>query len=141
MVKRIAISVVAVFVALMARGLVVHGMLLGPDYAQLVPAMFRSPQDSQKYFGFMIAADLLMAAGITWIYRAGRDGRPWLGQGLRFGMAIAVLMVIPGYLIYYAVQPMPGTLVVKQIVLDSAAMVLVAIVAAAVNRDAPPARA
>jgi len=42
------------------------------------------------------------------------------------------------YLIYYAVQPMPGALVVKQIVFDSICMVLLGIVAAWINqRDLP----
>ncbi len=41
--------------------------------------------------------------------RMGRDAdKPFLGQGLRFGIAIAILMTIPVYLIYYAVQPWPG---------------------------------
>ena len=60
---------------------------------------------------------------------------------MRFGLAIAVLATIPGYLIYFAVQPLPMSLVVKQIVFDTVAMVILGIVAAAVNRDPFTARA
>ena len=39
----------------------------------------------------------------------GREaGKPPVSQGLRFGLAIAALMTVPIYLIYYAVQPWPG---------------------------------
>ena len=140
--KRFLISVVALLVTSMVLGLVVHGMLLGADYARLVPSgLFRSHEDSQQYFVWMLLAHVLIAIGFTWVYRAGRDSRPWLSQGVRFGLAIAVLATIPGYLIYFAVQPLPMSLVVKQIVFDTVAMVILGIVAAAVNRDPLTARA
>jgi hypothetical protein len=47
-----------------------------------------------------------------------------------------VLAVIPTYLIYYAVQPMPGALVAKQIVYELIAMVIMGIVVAWINQ--PP---
>src|SRR4051812_5033242 len=133
--KRFMLSVVALFVASMITGMVVHGMILGGDYANL-KALFRAPEQQQAMFGWMIAAHVLIAIGFTWIYRAGRDARPWMGQGFRFGLAVAVMSVIPGYLIYYAVQPMPGEMVVKQVIFDTLAMVVLSLVAAAVNRDA-----
>ena len=131
---RFWISVAVVFVVSMVLGMVVHGMLLGQDYAKL-QNLFRAPADSQAHFAYMIAAHVVMAIGFTWIYRQGRDDRPWLGQGVRFGLAVALLATIPTYLIYFAVQPMPSDLVAKQIALDVIAMVILGVVAAAVNRD------
>jgi len=132
---RFLVSVVVLFVVSMVLGFVVHGLALGAEYQKLTPNLFRTEQDGQAHFGWMLIAHVFMAVGFTWIYRAGRDNRPWLGQGVRFGLAVAVLAPIPGYLIYYAVQPMPFDLVVKQIVFDTISMVLMGIVAAAVNRD------
>ena len=78
----------------------------------------------------MIAAHVMMAGAFTWIYARGVENRPWLGQGLRFGLAVALLCVIPIYTMYYVVQPMPGMLAVKQIVSDTiATLALGAIVA------------
>ena len=131
---RFWISVAVVFVVSMVLGMVVHGMLLGQDYAKL-QNLFRTPADSQAHFPYMLAAHLVMAIGFTWIYRQGRDDRPWLGQGVRFGLAVALLATIPTYLLYFAVQPMPSDVVAKQTALDVIAMVILGIVAAAVNRD------
>lgn len=78
----------------------------------------------------MAAAHVTIGIGFTWIYRHGREAKPFLGQGLRFGFAVAVLAVIPGCLIYYAVQPMPGDVVVKQIVFGTIAMVLMGVACA-----------
>ena len=137
---RFVISVAVLFAVSMALGFVVHGAILGQDYTRL-QHLFRTPADAGAYFPYMLAAHLVMAIGFTWIYRQGRDARPWLGQGVRFGLAVALLATIPTYLIYYAVQPMPSDVVAKQVILDSIAMVILGIVAAAVNRDSLPARA
>lgn len=138
--RTFVLSVVAMFIVLMILGFVVHGVLLGKEYAQLIP-LFRTPEDAQKYFPVMIAAHVAMAIGWTWIYRIGRENKPWLGQGIRFGLAVALIATIPTYLIYYAVQPMPSDMVALQIAYDTIASVILGIVVAAVNRDPLPARA
>jgi len=131
--KNFLISVLVMFVATMVVGFVVHGVLLGQDYAAL-PNLYRGEEDSQNYFHLMLLAHVQMAIGLTWIYRMGRDDSPWLGQGLRFGIAIVVLMTIPTYMIYFAVQPMPEALAVKQIMYDTAAMLLMGMLVALLNR-------
>ena len=134
--KTFVISVVVLFVVSMLLGFVVHGALLAGDYMKLQGSVFRSPQDSEQHFLAMLTAHVFTAIGFTWIYRQGRDSaKPFLGQGVRFGLAVAVLTTIPTYLIYYAVTPMPSDVVAKQIVFDVVATVIMGIVAAAVNRD------
>jgi len=140
--KTFAVSVVALFVVSMLLGMVVHGMLLGADYQRLTEVgLFRKESDAQAHFTYMLLAHVFLAVGITWIYRHGRDARPWMGQGVRFGIALALVTCIPTYLIYFAVQPMPSDLVAKQVAFDLVAMVILGLTAAAVNRDALPARA
>jgi hypothetical protein len=131
--KKAIISVVVMFVMSMALGFVVHGLLLHPAYLAL-PGLFRPEAEAQAYFPWMLLAHLFIAVGFVWVYLKGREDGPFLGQGVRFGLAIAVLMTIPTYLIYYAVQPMPGMLVVKQIVYDTIGVVLMGIVVAWINR-------
>ena len=58
----------------------------------------------------------------------GRETRPFLGQGVRYGIAVSVLAVIPMYLIYYAVQRMPEALVAKQIVFDTSGYIVMGVV-------------
>jgi hypothetical protein len=134
--KRFWLSVLALFVLSLGLGFVVHVWLLGPEYAKLA-GLFRPPAEQQAYSVWMLLAHALIAVGFTWVYRKGLEaGKPFLGQGLRFGLAIAVLMVIPTYLIYYAVQPLPGALVRWQIVCDVIGVLIMGVVAAWINR--PP---
>jgi hypothetical protein len=47
--------------------------------------------------------------------------------------------VVPTYLIYYTVQPLPGALVAKQIVLDAIGLLVFGIVIAWLYRSKPAA--
>jgi hypothetical protein len=127
------LSVGVMFVMSLLLGFIVHALLLKSDYAQLV-GLFRPEAERQAYFPYMLLGHLCIAVGFVWVYLQGRDDDPWLGQGIRYGAAIAVLMTIPSYLIHYAVQPMPGMVVVKQIVFDTVGVVLMGIVVAWLNR-------
>src|SRR5687767_5062332 len=126
------VSVVVLFVVSMAVGVMVHGIFLESEYAKL-PHLFRPKDEAQRYFGQMLLAHVVMAVGITWIYRQGREAKPFFMQGVRFGAALAMVVTIPLYLIYYAVQPMPESLVAKQLAFDTIGMLLLGVVAAAVN--------
>jgi len=133
--KRFWIAVAVLFIVSMGLGFLVHGYLLFDDYAKL-PNLMRTQQDQAGYFGWMLLAHVLLAAGFVWIYQHGHEpAKPWLGQGLRFGIAVAILTCIPTYLIYYAVEPIPSTLVVKQIVFDTIATLLLGVVVAWLYRN------
>jgi hypothetical protein len=78
----------------------------------------------------MLLAHVMLAGALVWIYSRGVEGGPWLPQGLRFGLAIAFLAVVPMYVIYYVVQPLSSALVVKQIVFDTILVLLLGAMAA-----------
>jgi len=135
--KKFFIAWVAIFVAWMAGSFVVHGMLLHDDYAKL-SGLFRPEAEAQSYFPLMVLAHIILAGAFVWIYSRGVEAAPWLPQGIRFGIAVALLTVIPTYLIYYVVQPMPGAVVAKQIVFDGILILILGAIAAFIYR--PPAR-
>jgi hypothetical protein len=131
--KKAIVSVVAVFLVTMLGDAAVHAGLLSGSYAAL-PQLYRTAEDQQTYFLHMLLAHAFIAVGMVWVYLEGRKDGPWLPQGVRFGMALAVLMIFPGYLIYYAVQPLPPALVAGQIVGDFTTRLLASIVLAWLNR-------
>ena len=132
--KKFFIAWIVIFVAWMAGSFVVHGVLLHDDYAKL-SGLFRSEADAQPYFPLMILAHVLLAGAFVWIYSRGVEARPWLPQGIRFGLAIAALTIVPTYIIYYVVQPMPGAVVVKQIVFDGILILILGVIAAFLYRE------
>ena len=131
--KKFLVSWAIVFVLWMVGSFVVHGMLLNDMYGGL-PSLFRTEEESQGLIHYMLIAHVLMAGAFVWIYQRGREEKPWLQQGLRYGLAIAVLGPIPTYMIYYVVQPMPESLAVAQAAGDGLLVIILGVVAAALNK-------
>jgi|SRR6185437_9242378 hypothetical protein len=130
--RKCTISAVVMFIMAWGLSFLVHGVLLSGDYS--VTQGMRPPAEAQQLIPFLILAQALFGIAFAWIYVQGKDDRPWLGQGLRFGIAVAFLTVIPTYLIYHVVTPVPLVLALKQIVFDTIRVVLMGIVLAWINR-------
>ena len=133
--KTFLISWIAVFVVWMAGSFAVHGAWLSDLYGTM-PNIMRTEAESQALFHFMLLAHIVMAGAFVWIYQRGIDRGPWLPQGLRFGVAIALLAPVPMFTIYYVVQQTPAELAVRQAIGDSFVVVVCALVAAFLNKDA-----
>ena len=132
--KKFLLAWIAIFLAWMIGSFVVHGVLLHDDYMQL-PNLFRTEADAQQYFPLMILAHVILAGAFSWIYAQGIHDKPWLPQGFRFGVAVALLTIVPTYMIYYVVQPMPGLVVLKQMIFDGILIVILGLIVAAIYRQ------
>ena len=132
MTKKFIISAIVMFVMAWGLSFVVHGLLLGADYS--VTQGMRPPAEAQSIIGYLILAQAIFGVAFTWIYFQGKEDKPWLAQGIRFGVAVAALTVIPTYLIYHVVTPVPLVLAIKQIVYDTIRVVLMGVVLAWINR-------
>jgi hypothetical protein len=133
--KKYMIAWALIFVAWFLGSFLIHGVLLHSDYAQL-PNLFRTEADAQKYFPLMILAHVILSGAFVWIYARGAEAKPWVAQGVRFGIAVALLTAVPTYMIYFVVQPMPRDMVIKQIVYDGALMIILGVIVAWVYRGA-----
>ena len=134
--KRFFIAWIVLFVAWFAGSFVVHGLLLGGDYKALQGTLFRTEADSHQYFPWMILAHVLMSGAFVWIYAKGVESRDWFPQGIRYGIVIALLTIVPTYLIYFVVQPTPQALMIKQIMFDGVLMIVLGIIVAFIYRNA-----
>jgi hypothetical protein len=133
--KKFLIAWLVLFVAWFIGSFVVHGVLLRSDYMQLT-SLFRAEGDQQRYFPLMVLAHVILSGAFVWIYARGVEAKPWLAQGVRFGVAVALLTIVPTYMIYFVVQPMPGLVVIKQVVFDGILMVILGMIVAYLYRDA-----
>ncbi len=133
---RFLIAGIAGFLISLFAGFLFHGILLQADYAQLGPIM-RTLDDQQAHLPFMLVSHLIKGFAFAWVYTKGvTPGAPALTQGFKFGFATCFLVTIPLYLVYYAVEPMPGMLVGKQIAFDSLTMILMGVVVALIIKPA-----
>jgi hypothetical protein len=133
MTKKFAISAAVTFVMAFALSWFVHGVLLYGDYMKMLSWM-RKPEDTHSLMPWMILAHAVFGAAFAWVYLQGIADRPWLAQGVRYGIAVACLAIVPMYLIYHVVTPVPLFVAFKQIVFDTVRVVLMGIVVAWLNR-------
>ena len=132
--RNFLVSWAIVFVVWMAASYLVHGVWLGDTYAEMTN-IFRPEEEQMGLFHYMLIAHVVMAGAFVWIYQRGQEDKPWLHQGVRFGVAIALLAPIPTYMIYYTVQQMPGELAHYQIIGDSLTVIALGILVAFISRN------
>jgi hypothetical protein len=131
--KKFFIAWIVVFVLWLFGSYAIHGGLLSADYMQT--NLMRAPADAQARFHWMLIAHAIIAGAFVWIYARGIESKPWLPQGIRFGIAAALLSIVPIYMIYYVVQPIPGMLAVKQIVFEGILVVVLGAVTAFIYKQ------
>jgi hypothetical protein len=130
---RTILAIVVIFVLSCAFGTVIHGMLLQNDYAS-VASLYRTAQDTR--FLLIFVGYLAFAIGSVWMYAHGVEDKPWVAQGVRFGIAVWLVLAVPSFLIAYAVQPLPESLLWKQLAFEFVNKIILGIATAAIVRKA-----
>jgi hypothetical protein len=129
--KKLVLTIVVVFIIANLTGFLIHAVLLAPDY-MAIKEHYR-PEGSEKML-FINLAYLAFAIGSVLVYAKGVENKPWLGQGLRFGILIWLVLTIPSFFIAYAVQPVPTMLLVKQVLFEGVDKLLLGAITAALYR-------
>ncbi|QDW66178.1 hypothetical protein [Luteimonas granuli] len=122
--KRFWICGIVVGAAGLLFGFLVHGLLLRGEY-QALAALYRSPEQANAQAAWIVPAYLLLGLAMTWLYRRmpASDGID-LARGARFGLAVALVSYVPGHMLAFVAQPLPLSLMLRQVALDLVAMVL-----------------
>ena len=129
--KKLVLTIVVVFIVANLTGFLIHAVLLAPDY-MAVKEHYR-PEGSEKML-FINLAYFAFAVGSVLVYAKGVENKPWLGQGLRFGILMWLVLTIPSFFIAYAVQPVPTMLLVKQVLFEGVDKLLLGTITAALYR-------
>ncbi|MGH9967390.1 MAG: hypothetical protein ACREBG_06100 [Pyrinomonadaceae bacterium] len=130
-VKKLVLTIIVVFVVAYLAGFLIHAILLRPDY-MAVKELYR-PEGGEMML-WIILAYLSFAVGSVLVYAKGVENKPWLGQGVRFGLLMWLVLAVPSFFIAYAVQPVPMTLMVKQVLFEGVDKILLGIITAALYR-------
>jgi apolipoprotein N-acyltransferase len=112
--KKFLAAFALVLVASTVLNFVIHGVLLKPLYQQSAQLM-RDEADSGAHAMFLLVGFVFFSLGFVWIYARGVEAKPWVGQGLRYGVAVWLIAAVSRYSIYYAIQPWPAHVVLMQI--------------------------
>jgi hypothetical protein len=114
-IKKWLLGSLAVFVALAAMEHVVHSLILKTAYEQTVQ-LWRRPERQQMMIGWRLSGYAFFAVLFGFIYTRGYQRKGAIGEGLRYGLYIGLLVFLPYNLIQYAMLPIPANVVLAWMV-------------------------
>jgi hypothetical protein len=132
--KKLIGAMVAAFVILFVAGFLVHSVLLGTAYREMRAAGFSfRPEDAMRHklWGIWVS-DALYSILFVWVYAKGKEEKPWVSQGIRYGILMTLFTVVPSTLNDYVVYNLPYTLVLCWMVAGLTTLILMGLAAAAI---------
>jgi uncharacterized membrane protein HdeD (DUF308 family) len=124
-------AIIATLIVQFGGDYILHDILLKPAY-DLAPLLYRSQPAMMHHFWSMIVGQILFAIGAVLVYQRGRENKPWLGQGIRFGILLAIVAVAPGIFAAYTVYPIRHELALHWMIGDGILAIIDGIVIAAI---------
>lgn len=132
--KKLLLAIIAAYVLLMGTNYLVHSIILMPDY-DAIPLSHRTNSGIAERMWAMAIGQFFLAAAFAFIYTRGQERKPWLLQGIRYGIVITFLTVVPYSLSEYMVYLVPYMLAIKWMVAGGIQMILMGIVVAAICKE------
>ena len=133
--RKIVTASVVVLVLFLVMDYVLHSMLLRSFYAGTA-SLWRTSEEIGRLAWIIWVVDAAMAFLLVWLLVKGWEaGKPWLGQGFRFGLVLGLIFSLPMGFSMYAIMPIPLSLGLGWFVGGLAEFVIASIAAAWVFRE------
>ena len=126
----------AVFIASSLFNFAIHGFILQSEYG-LIPGYCAIWRIRQSHTVFLILSFLIFSPAFVWMYSRGVSSAHWVGQGVRYAIAIWFIATVSRYLTYYAIQPWSAVTVLRQIVYELPMMIVLGLIVAWFYRHSP----
>ena len=108
-IKRFFLAVIAVFAAMQLTDYLIHNLILSSAYEAMTDVW--NPEMMSKMW-IMYLSSLFFSVMFVFIYTKGYEGKG-IGEGVRFGLIIGLLMNVVGLLNQFVVYPIPFSLTIK----------------------------
>jgi hypothetical protein len=132
---RTAATVFAAFLLSNVFAIAIHGFILAADYQPYRGTLLRDFQGGPGWQSLLLpVAHLCFISALVWMYgRLSLDGS-LTTRGLKLGLFAWLVGQAPLYLIWYAEQPWPDALIVKQLGLELISSLAIGLTIAVISR-------
>jgi hypothetical protein len=108
-VKRFVLATIAVFIFFQITAFIIHGLILNPIYQQMAD-VWRPDMMSKMWI--MYITSLIFSFVFVYVFSKGYENRG-IGEGIRFGIIMGLLILVVGMFNQYAVYLIPFSLALK----------------------------
>ena len=129
--KKLVLAMIICYVVLIGTNYLIHQVWLMSDYLA-TPDSWRPLPDVMHKMWVMFVGQAFFAAMFCYIYSRGAEAKPWLAQGIRYGILITLFVVIPSALGEYTVFNVHHMLAVKWMIAGCAQMILLGLIVAGI---------
>src|SRR5690349_3582008 len=125
--KKMWISVGAVWFVMVITDFLFHGLWMAPMYEQT--SQFWRPMDEMKQMMPLLwIGALLFSSSFVWIYSQGvTKGDPW-GQAFRYALAILLVSRVPEHMGLWVTAAFPGEMIARWLVISVVQSLLAAFI-------------
>jgi hypothetical protein len=127
--KKTVIAVVAGFVLQMGGSYLLHSVILMSSYTA-TNELWRTEEAMGHRMWVMLIAQFLFTLGAVLIYQRGVERKSPVGQGIRYGILLALVSVVPASLIEYVTVPIPHTIALHWVLGEGVQCVLLGLLIA-----------
>ena len=133
---RTVATTVAAFLVAQVAAVVIHGVILSADYQPFEGTLLRAVTDGAPPWQmlFLPVVHLALIVPLVWVYGRLRLEGSTLGRGMKLGVLGWTIGQLPVWLLWFAQQPWPGDLVMKQLGLELVASLAIGVTIAGVAR-------
>ncbi len=137
--RRFAATCAVTFLVSQILEIVIHGFILRADYAPYYGTLLR-PMNGEPSgpAALLPLAHLTFVVAYVWLYTRIALPGSRVRAGLTYGLIGWMIGQAPLWLLWYAEQPWPATLLVKQLSLELVASLMLGLVVASIARPAIP---
>ena len=125
-------AMAAAFVLQLAGMYVIHDVWLKTDY-ELTASLWRSPAEINHRMWALMIATAIYAIAVVLIYVRGVEYKPWVGQGIRFGVLLALATTVYVSIAAWVMVPVPHTLPMKWIIGEGGLCILLGLLVEAIT--------
>ncbi|HEV2287574.1 MAG TPA: hypothetical protein VGR81_01325 [Candidatus Acidoferrales bacterium] len=109
----------------------VYSVLMRPEFAASAD-VWRSQDDLMHRMWIMLLAQFIFTVGAVLIYQRGIEKKPWLGQGIRFGILLSFVSAFPFAMSQYVAVPIHHRVALHEIIAETCISILMGLVIAAI---------
>ena len=135
--KKVLMGAGAVFVAMVILGYLIHEVLLGSTYRDAsMMHLWRPPEEMMM--GVIFVSNLIVSYFLSLVFSKGYEGKG-LGEGVRFGFFMGMIMATPMAYATYATMPITYSLALQWFIYGIIEYVIYGVILAAVYGTKAPA--